>query len=132
MKSPEDTLRTLAELADESGVAPRTIRYYISRGLLDGPVTAGRGAAYTEAHLERLHEIQRLQASGLTLSGIARKLGGGRESLPEPSVWWTYRLADDVTVSVRANAAPWRLKQIREALERLASELGEEKGNDGK
>ena len=30
--------RTLAELSEESGIPARTIRFYIARGLLDGPV----------------------------------------------------------------------------------------------
>jgi DNA-binding transcriptional MerR regulator len=49
---------TLAELADASGIPPRTVRFYIARGLLEGPEVAGRGATYGPGHLERLQKIR--------------------------------------------------------------------------
>jgi DNA-binding transcriptional MerR regulator len=48
---------TLAELADASGIPPRTVRFYIARGLLEGPEVAGRGATYGPGHLERLQKM---------------------------------------------------------------------------
>src|SRR5213592_3415736 len=107
---------TLAELAAQSGVPARTVRFYIARGLLDGPAVAGRGADYGGAHLERLRKIRQLQRRGLTLAAIARELEGAAPALPAAAAWWEYRISPDVTVSVRADAAPWRLKQVREAL----------------
>jgi len=127
---------TLAELAEETGLAPRTIRYYIARGLVSGPAVAGRGAAYSGEHVERLKAIQKLQARGLMLAEIARTLAGVKEpkELPQPEAWENYKLAEDVVVSVRAGAAPWRVKQIREALRQFASRVrqpGEEQdGSD--
>ena len=47
----------LAELAEKAGLPGRTIRFYIARGLLPGPLKAGRGAAYGQEHLDRLREI---------------------------------------------------------------------------
>jgi len=113
----------LEELSDQSGVPARTIRFYIARGLLPGPAGAGRAAAYTAEHLSRLRKIQHLRARGLMLAEIAGQLDAGPAPLPEPSTWSTYTLADDLVVSLRAGAAPWRLRQIRRALERLAAEL---------
>ena len=49
----------------------RTIRFYIARGLLDGPVKAGRGAVYTADHLARLERIKEMQAEGRMLAEIA-------------------------------------------------------------
>lgn len=113
--------RTLSELAAETGLPERTIRYYIARGLLEGPVRGGRGAAYTGAHVERLKEIQRLQSKGLMLAEISRILGGGsQEALPEPATCWRYKVADDVVVEVRSGISPWRMKQVRAAIEVLA------------
>jgi DNA-binding transcriptional MerR regulator len=127
-KRPEDagdaaSQRTLSALSAETGFPERTIRYYIARGLLPGPVRGGRGAAYTEEHLERLEAIRQLQAKGLMLTEIARALGGGEERLPEPAACLRYRLAEDVTVEVRAGAAPWRVRQIQAALAALAARL---------
>jgi len=115
---------SLAEMADEVGSSARTVRFYISRGLLPGPEKAGRGASYGPAHLEQLREIQRLQAAGLTLAEIAAR-GDEREAvrLPEPDAWWSYRIGDGVEVRVRADQAPWRMRQIRRALAELGTRL---------
>ena len=116
---------TFAELAAESGIPARTVRFYIARGLLDGPEVAGRAAAYGPAHLERLRAIRRMQQRGSTLAEIARELGGATAALGPPSAWWEYEVSPDVKVSVRAGAAPWRLKQVREALAAMAARLAE-------
>ena len=117
---------TLAELAEASGLAARTIRFYIARGLLDGPVKAGRAAAYTEDHLARLEKIKKLQAQGRMLSEIGRSLAGG--TTPEryaaaPTAWWRHAIADDVVVLTRSDVSPWRTRQIREAIDELARSL---------
>jgi len=116
---------SLADLAAESGLTHRTIRYYISRGLLEGPVRGGRGAFYTTEHLKRLREIQREQRDGRTLGEIERQALGveAHAEVPKPEVWWAYRLADDIVVHVKAGTSPWRQHQVRSTLERLAREL---------
>ncbi len=117
---------SLAELSEQAGVPRRTIRYYIARGLLEGPVKAGPRSAYGPGHLERLQRIQALQGEGLTLAEIARVVAGPvAELLPEPVAWQSYRVAGDVTVYVRAGVTPWRMKAIREALRDLAARLAE-------
>lgn len=126
---------TLAELARESAVPARTIRFYIARGLLPGPAKAGRGATYGRGHRERLREIGRLQAEGLTLQEITRRLAGEGTRSPgvAPTAWWQYAVAEDVVVSVRADASPWRLRQINAWLAQLGTSGGEDaerKGHD--
>ena len=120
--------KTLAELAELSGLPARTIRFYISRGLLEGPSKAGRGAVYRAAHLERLERIQQLQAEGRSLTEIAPLLAGTQAtpSRQPGSLWWQHAIAEDVTVSTRADVSPWRMKLIREALDRLAIRLATE------
>lgn len=123
-RDPDKRQWSLAELAEEVGLPARTVRFYIGRGLMPGPEKAGRGASYGQEHLERLREIQRLQGEGLTLAEIGLR---GEESesipLPEPEAWWSYAIADGVEVRVRADQAPWRLRQIRRALAELGSQL---------
>jgi len=115
---------TLTELAEHSGVAERTIRFYIARGVLDGPLRSGRGASYGEAHLERLRLIRAKQRAGLTLAQIERERSDGRqERLPEPAGWWVYAVGPDVTVQVRGGLSPWRNRQLRAALEKFAAEI---------
>jgi DNA-binding transcriptional MerR regulator len=119
--------KTLAELSQESGIPARTIRFYIARGLLDGPVKAGRGAIYTEEHLARLEKIKRLQAEGRMLSEIAHGLNGAPplETAVPAASWWQHVIQDDVIVWVRGDVSPWRMKQIRAAINDLASRLRE-------
>ena len=117
--------KTLAELAEAAGIPARTIRFYISRGLLDGPTKAGRGAVYTGVHLDRLEKIKALQAQGRHLSEIAPLVEGAPEERPgyPSTMWWQHALADDVVVWTRGDASPWRQKQIREAIDELAVRL---------
>lgn len=127
-----DEWLTLSELAEQSGVPGRTIRFYISRGLLSGPAGAGRSAAYTREHVERLDAIKREQAAGRTLSDIAQRLtasGSERAEPPPARPWWQHIVAEDVMVLARADASPWRTKQIRAAIAELAERL---KTTDGK
>jgi DNA-binding transcriptional MerR regulator len=63
---------SLTQLSEASGVAPRTIRYYQSNGLLPKPGRRGNRAVYSELHLTRLASIERLQRDGLRLQAIRR------------------------------------------------------------
>jgi DNA-binding transcriptional MerR regulator len=117
--------KTLAELSEESSIPARTIRFYIARGLLEGPVKAGRGAVYTAEHLARLEKIKELQAEGRMLAEIAQILNGGppvQTAIP-PCPWWQHVIQDDVIVWVRGDVSPWRMKQVRAAIDDIASRL---------
>ncbi|MGO8672047.1 MAG: helix-turn-helix domain-containing protein [Capsulimonadaceae bacterium] len=125
----DKTTWTLAELAAETGLTARTIRYYIARNLLDGPDLAGRGAVYGRAHVDRLHEIRRQQAEGRMLAEIGQP--AGRRPLPPAVSWQHYLVGEGVVVQVRGDLGPWRLKRIREAIADFASQLPEEKPENG-
>ncbi len=132
MSDPARDLWSLAELAEEAGVPRRTIRYYIARGLLDGPVKAGPRSAYGSGHLQRLKRIQGLQAEGLTLAEIAHVLAGpvSERKFPEPVPWQSYAVSGDVMVYVQAGVSPWRMKAIRDALRDFAMRLAETGGTE--
>lgn len=70
-----DTGLSLAELARQADVTPRTVRYYIVQGLLPGPVGQGGGARYREGHLHRIRLIRRLQQTHLPLADIRARVG---------------------------------------------------------
>jgi len=116
---------TLAEIAETSGLPARTIRFYIARGLLDGPVKGGRSAVYTGEHLARLDRIKRLQSEGRTLSEIARVLDGNpaQPAVSPPTAWWQHAIASDVIVWVRAGVSPWRMRQVRTAVDEFARQV---------
>ncbi len=118
----------LEELAERSGVPARTIRLYITQDLLAGPLRAGRNAAYGPGHLDRLMAIREFQRAGLTLSQIRRQLAEPGEadlSPPEPAPVWAYEIAPDVTVMVRGDTPPWRLRTVQRALVALQNALDE-------
>lgn len=85
----------LEELAAEAGVSPRTVRYYVQRGLLPAPEFRGKDTAYGRGHLLRLHAIKRLQQAHLPLDEIQIRLQGASDAELE-------RIARaDVDVAVR-------------------------------
>ncbi|MGE3796367.1 MAG: MerR family transcriptional regulator [Thermomicrobiales bacterium] len=71
MEQGEYTLNDLTELA---GVSSRTVRYYISEGLLPPPESAGPRTTYSQTHLDRLLLIGRLKDAYLPLREIRRQL----------------------------------------------------------
>jgi DNA-binding transcriptional MerR regulator len=64
----------ISELAKLAGVTVRTIRYYISQGLLPSPSTSGQFDRYDESYLARLELIRRLKAEYLPLEKISALL----------------------------------------------------------
>lgn len=65
---------TIDDLAEAVGVPTRTIRYYITEGLLPGPEGRGKATAYTEEHLLRLRLIRSLTEQRVPLSEIRERL----------------------------------------------------------
>jgi hypothetical protein len=130
---PNTVQFNLAELADKSATPERTIRYYITRGILAGPVRRGRGAVYTTEHLARLAEIRRQQQRGHTLAEIERETCGSEGvRLAEPQAWWLYPVSDDVLVQVRGGINPWRARVVKSALVKLARQLSSDDGEKDK
>ncbi len=89
----DQALRGIGETAEETGLSPRTVRYYEELGLLPGVRRrAGGRRAYGSDEIERLRFIQRLKALGLSLAevkelnaihGIADSTGAMLEHLAE-------------------------------------------------
>jgi DNA-binding transcriptional MerR regulator len=71
-------LQALCVMAD---LPIRTVRYYISIGLVDKPVGETRAARYTPTHLEQLLLIKRWTAQGLSLDRIRELLSGEVEDI---------------------------------------------------
>ncbi len=125
----------LEELARAADISPRTVRYYVQRGLLPAPQFRGRDTVYTADHLSRLKAIKKLQDQYLPLDAIQielerRKpediLGAAAQPRPnappsplplpipmpmppsrtQPSQSWTrYQLRDGVEIHVRDDVA---------------------------
>ena len=71
---PTEGPYSLQHLADVADVTPRTIRYYVSQGLLPSPSQLGPGARYSDRHLDRIRLIRLLQREHLPLAEIRARL----------------------------------------------------------
>jgi DNA-binding transcriptional MerR regulator len=108
---PRPIRYTLADLERESGASGRTIRYYISLGLLQPAYGRGKQATYDSDHLLRLQLIQRLKEERLPLNDIREKLANlSSEDVarvlhvqlqPAADSWKRYVLHDDLEISIR-------------------------------
>ncbi len=73
----------MRELEQRSGVGRETIRFYIREGLLPEPARAARNSAsYSEAHVERLGIIKRLQEERFLPLAVIRGLLEGEAAAP--------------------------------------------------
>ena len=64
---------SMSDLVQLTGLDARTIRYYITQGLLPRPLKRGRGADYSQSHLDRLKLIVVLKGT-LKLDEIQARL----------------------------------------------------------
>jgi len=88
---------TMRQLADESGVHPSTIKFYISEGLVPrGRLVASNRAVYGREHLERLRFIRTL----VTVGGVSiATLKAVMAALAEGSLTSVLAAAQDATRS---------------------------------
>ena len=91
----------IKELCAEAGVTPRTVHFYIQRGLLPPAGSLGPGARYDQGHAARLKLIKLLQKEHLPLSEIRRRLESlddakVRELVSQPT--WNAQIADSSAV----------------------------------
>jgi MerR family transcriptional regulator, heat shock protein HspR len=67
-------LLAIAVAAELSGMHPQTLRQYDRLGLVVPARTQGGSRRYSLRHVEKLREVARLSADGLSLPGIVRIL----------------------------------------------------------
>ena len=118
----EKTAFTLEELATLAELPRRTVRYYIQSGLVDRPHGAGKGAWYTDTHLQQLLQIRKWQLAGLSLQRIGELLKQpDPEDLPPAprrpgtvEVWSHLVVADGLELNVEPGRAGLSPEQLRE------------------
>jgi DNA-binding transcriptional MerR regulator len=120
----------LDELASRAGVSPRTVRYYIQRGILPPAEFRGPDTAYDERHLYALRAIKRLQEDYLPLDAIASALAGKSESELRRIV--ERGLPHTAKVVAREEAKPREARRVRGERVKLGDgiELWVEEGAD--
>lgn len=75
MLTPSPNEPTLTDLAEATGIEPRTIRSWITQGLLPSPLNRGPLARYPAETLQRLLAIQAMrELFGMSLTDIRKEL----------------------------------------------------------
>lgn len=107
---------SLSELVDASGIPERTIRQYITDGLIPPALGRGRARYFTPGHLERLAMVAKLRADRLSVDEIRERLNvtDGTAGL-QSDTWQRLTLHPDLELHVRSGAP--------ESVLALASEL---------
>ena len=113
MKRENITIYNIETLGKLTGLSRRTIRYYIQRGILQKPYGSGRGHYYTDAHLERIKEIQRLRSQGVPIekmreifssNSVKSRIAARATSEPtrrSETLWRRISLGNDIEISFR-------------------------------
>lgn len=123
---------SLQQLAEQTDVPVRSIRFYIQKGLLARPHGETRAASYDENHLASLLRIRQWQQSGLSLDAIGDLLLAKREAPLAPArpgaieVRTHLVIADGIELAVapeRAGLSQAQLRKLFRAIEAVCSDL---------
>jgi DNA-binding transcriptional MerR regulator len=112
---------TLDEIAALAELPRRTVRYYIQSGLIDRPQGVGKGAYYTQRHVEQLLLVRKWQLAGLSLERIGELLRQQATGLLPPTprrpgtveVWSHLVVADGVELTLEPSRAGLTPEQVR-------------------
>lgn len=115
----------IGELAEATGVSPRSLRYYEQVGLIGARRTEGGWRDFAPATVDRVVTIQHLLAAGLGSSTIAQLLPCLEASPEERTGYLEARLTDEVERLERAR------RDIERELEVLQSLRREARGDTG-
>jgi DNA-binding transcriptional MerR regulator len=123
---------TMADLEAQTGVSARTIRFYITQGLLPAARGRGVGATYGPGHLLRLKAIVLLKAENLPLDQIRTRLEGMRDadlaamlevkSAPPEDRWRRLQLHPDLELHVREQGGRNRDYQLDKAVDTIVKQ----------
>ena len=112
---------TLDEIASLAELPRRTVRYYIQTGLVDRPQGLGKGAFYTQHHVEQLVLVRKWQLAGLSLNKIGdvlkQQASGPLPPTPRRAgtveVWSHLVVAEGVEVNLEPGRAGLSPEQVR-------------------
>jgi DNA-binding transcriptional MerR regulator len=112
---------SLDEIASLAELPRRTVRYYIQTGLVDRPQGIGKGASYTQQHVEQLLLVRKWQLAGLSLERIGEVLkqqaSGPLPPAPRRAgtveVWSHLVVADGVEITMEPGRAGLNPEQVR-------------------
>ena len=118
---PDSKEFTLDEIAALAELPRRTVRYYIQSGLVDRPDGIGKGASYTQKHVEQLLLVRKWSLAGLSLERIAEVMkqptNGPLPPTPRRTgtveVWSHLVVSDGVEVTLEPGRAGLTPEQVR-------------------
>ena len=127
---------TLDEIAALAELPRRTVRYYIQTGLIDRPQGVGKGAFYTQHHIEQLVLVRKWQLAGLSLEKIGdvlkQQASGALPPTPRRAgtveVWSHLVVAEGVEVNLepgRAGLSPEQVRAFFRGVTRLYQQVQE-------
>ena len=128
---------SLEDLEALTGIAKRTIRFYIQKGLVEAPFGARKTPQYTEQHLTQLYQIKLYKESGLNLRKISDLLNKSDENThTRPSVQAgsislvsKIHLVPGVNLEIDQNEAELTDTQLRKLAAAITETINTIKGN---
>jgi DNA-binding transcriptional MerR regulator len=132
---------TIDEIAALAELPRRNVRYYIQEGLVDRPEGIGRGAHYTQRHVEQLLQVRKWTLAGLSLERIAEVLKQPTTGPLPPTprragtveVWSHLVVADGVEVTLepgRAGLSPEQVRAFFRGVSRVYQHIHEKEENE--
>ena len=119
---------TIRELCDGSGLNSRTVHYYVQEGLIEPPAGRGRGAFYSDSHMDELLQIKSLQERGLKLAVIRDVLAGrAADDDLRPSgreLWARYPISAGVELHIARGIEEAKRKDVDEVVRMAKALLG--------
>lgn len=120
---------TLVELVEATGLTERTIRYYITQGIVPPALGRGRSRYYTPQHLQDLTRVASLRAERLSIDEIRDHMlasSNAVSSMDSAPVWRRIVIHPALELHVR-DGAPDGIRALARALEAQSREwLGPE------
>jgi len=123
---------SINDVSELTGATPRTIRYWIARGVLMRPKGVGRSSYYTDDHLERIGEIQQWADDGMTLDEIKIHLqlddadGVVETKKTEQDTLGSWRhlpSPPELLILIRYDLSEDRAREIEEAVDKMNKQI---------
>lgn len=120
-----DKRYSLTELSEITGLSPRTMRFYMSKDLVDKPLGARKTAYYTDKHLQQLLTVMNWQKEGLSLDEIRNqqitllKKNPPKVKPGEVEVIHRISIADGMDLNVDLSKTQLSQTQIRQLADHL-------------
>jgi DNA-binding transcriptional MerR regulator len=115
---------SLQELTDATGVPKRTVRYYITEGVVPVSEGKGRSAYYTSEHVSALARVKDLRQQNLSIEEIRQVLEDERTPALHPAsgdIWRRIQLHSEIELLVR-DGAPEHVTRFVQHVQSTASQ----------